>query len=294
MTVREATVGPESGTFFVDGDGEVDARRSRRRGRRPRSAGRRSRSPGPISVEAVRTRARPPGRRSTATFPFRYFSPEPVKPAPWRKTAAPMPRRDAPGARPAARARFSAKPLAAIAFSTHSCDADRLLQRLPGRRRVAEAEEVLLAAARAGRCRASARSRSMCRSMAQIGLRRAEAAEGAVRRRVRRDGERLDRDVLPAVGAAGVEGAAREDDGGERDVGAAVEEDRGSRRREASRRGRSRSRSRRARGGASSWPRRPPGGRRRASRGGPTSSRGGGRGGRGASGTPPCRRSRRR
>jgi hypothetical protein len=91
MTVREATVGPESGTTFVDGTAK--STRSTPTPSPSAAIWRKTVStPCPISVEAVRTRARPPGRRSTATFPFRYFSPEPVKPAPWRKTEAPTPR----------------------------------------------------------------------------------------------------------------------------------------------------------------------------------------------------------
>ena len=54
-------------------------------------------------------------------------------------------------------------------------------------------------------------------------LRRAKAAEGAVGRRVGGDGFCADADAGPVVGAAGVNGAAGEDDGRQSFVGAAVE-----------------------------------------------------------------------
>ena len=57
------------------------------------------------------------------------------------------------------------------------------------------------------------------------GLRRAEAAEGAVGRRVRHHDAAVDADVLAAVGPGRVEAAPREHDRAQRAVGAAVEED---------------------------------------------------------------------
>src|SRR5664279_3719576 len=103
-------------------------------------------------------------------------------------------------------------------------DADRLLQELARRRRVADPEEVLLAQLeRVGG--------QLARDSVHVPLdgpdrlRRSEASEGAVRRRVRGDRDGLDRDVLPAVGAGRVEGGAREDDRSQRDVRTAVHED---------------------------------------------------------------------
>ena len=57
------------------------------------------------------------------------------------------------------------------------------------------------------------------------GLRRAEAAEGAVGRDVGGHGLGADAEVRPLVGAGGVDGGAGEDDRGERGVGSAVEGD---------------------------------------------------------------------
>ncbi len=59
--------------------------------------------------------------------------------------------------------------------------------------------------------------------MREEGLRRAEAAEGSVGRDVGGHGFGADAEGGPVVGAGGVDGAAREDDGRERGVGAAVE-----------------------------------------------------------------------
>ena len=58
---------------------------------------------------------------------------------------------------------------------------------------------------------------------AEDGLRCAEAAEGSVGREVGGHGFGADSQRGPVVGAGGVDGAAREDDGGEGDVGSAVE-----------------------------------------------------------------------
>ena len=54
-------------------------------------------------------------------------------------------------------------------------------------------------------------------------LRRAEAAERAVRRRVRRDRAAADADVRAEVRPGGVDRAARQHDGRQRAVGAAVD-----------------------------------------------------------------------
>ena len=48
--------------------------------------------PWPNSVEETRMRGRPSGVISISTRELRRRSPEPVKPAPWKKVAKPMPR----------------------------------------------------------------------------------------------------------------------------------------------------------------------------------------------------------
>ena len=90
MQVREATVGPLSGTFAVSGV----ATRTRSSGRPSVSAticARVVRAPWPISVLATRMRT-PRGTSSSAAREASITSPEPVKPAPWKKSERPMPR----------------------------------------------------------------------------------------------------------------------------------------------------------------------------------------------------------
>ncbi len=83
MVVREATVGPESGTSPVSGSAKT-----RSSGPTPAAAaaiwGKTATQPWPMSVMAVRTSMRPSGRRRAVTGDFILRSPLPVKPAPWK------------------------------------------------------------------------------------------------------------------------------------------------------------------------------------------------------------------
>ena len=118
MTVRDATVGPESGTLVVLGFSKATLSI----GTRAASAAswRKTVSvPWPMSVEASDAEP-PPVSRSIRTLPLSFRSPEPVKPAPCRNTLAPIPRRTRPfGLRCTARASRAYR-ARAIARVTHS------------------------------------------------------------------------------------------------------------------------------------------------------------------------------
>ena len=105
-------------------------------------------------------------------------------------------------------------------------------------------------------------------------LRRTEAAEGAVRGRVGRDGARPDADVVDVVGPGGVDAAAREDDLRQRRVRAAVDDEVDVERDDLARRASRPCGDACARGGAWSSPPCPRRGRRRSSRAARSSSRG--------------------
>ena len=80
-----------------------------------------------------------------------------------------------------------------------------LAQHLAGGHRVARAAARSSRAGAPGRARAASATRSMCASTAKTRLRRAEAAEGAVGRRVRHHDAAVDADVVAAVGPGRVE-----------------------------------------------------------------------------------------
>ena len=83
IVVREATVGPESGTWPVSGSAKT-----RSSGPTPAAAaaicGKTAAQPWPMSVIAVSTSMRPSSRRRAVTGDFIRRSPLPVKPAPWK------------------------------------------------------------------------------------------------------------------------------------------------------------------------------------------------------------------
>ena len=92
IAVREATVGPESGTNAVSW-GATSTSSTSIPSSAATSCGKIVLVPWPISVDAVRTRIRPSSVSSRlATEPI-FTSPEPVKPAPCQASASPMPRR---------------------------------------------------------------------------------------------------------------------------------------------------------------------------------------------------------
>ena len=188
ITVRDATVGPESGTTEVDG--VANSTRSIETQSASAAICRKTVSvPWPMSVDAVRIRKRgffPDGPRnmSIATRPFSLRSPEPVKPAPCRKTLAPMPRAlrgaEPPGAArrssaetgragapgPSA-ARFLSHPLAFLASSTQRWTPTDSFRNWPVGV-VSPTRRRFFSRSSSGSADSSRAIRSMCRSIAQI------------------------------------------------------------------------------------------------------------------------------
>ena len=91
IAVREATVGPLSGTIEVSCGARSRPRRARRRAHRRRAAGRSSSCPGPSRSRRSGSRMRPSSVSSRLATDASLTSPEPVKPAPCQASARPMP-----------------------------------------------------------------------------------------------------------------------------------------------------------------------------------------------------------
>ena len=101
IAVREATVGPESGTNAVSW-GAISTSSTSMPSSAATSCGKIVLVPCPISVDAVRIRIRPSRVRSRLAIEPIFSSPEPVNPAPCQASASPMPRAVlAPGSRAA-------------------------------------------------------------------------------------------------------------------------------------------------------------------------------------------------
>ena len=130
-------------------------------------------------------------------------------------------RRERPGR---ARAGSRSNSDASTARSRTSRRADALAQDLAGRRDAALAVQPALAQRRRRHAERVGDARDL-ELGGELGLRRAEAAEGAVGRRVRRHRAAADADVRALVRAARVEDAARQDDRRERAVRAAIHDD---------------------------------------------------------------------
>ncbi len=222
MAVREATVGPELGTRLVSGWAM-----------RTSLVGKAEGLGGDLAEDGVGALAelgggdedagRPSGVSSISTRELRRRSPEPVKPAPWKKVAKPMPR----------------LMVDAWVFAVELCTfgvvvgfferageqmlhVDRVFEELAGGCAVAGGEEV--AAAQLFRGEADDLGDLVHVAFErEDALRSAEAAEGSVGRDVGGDGFGADGEVGPVIRAGRVDGAAGEDDGRERHVGAAVD-----------------------------------------------------------------------
>ena len=184
---------------------------------------------------------RPSAVSSTEATEASLTSPEPVNPAPCQASASPMPvatrsrsvRSGEPGivpdpARPARAAsdwaRNRSNSPASAARSRTSSPATLVAQDLAGRRRVAEPVDVAPADLERGHAERVGDPVELGLG-GELGLWRPEAAERAVGRRVRARRPGADPHVRAAVRAAGVDGAARQDDRGERAVRAAVHDD---------------------------------------------------------------------
>ncbi len=168
MTVRDATVGPLSGTSRVSGTAtstSVSASPSR-------SATICANTvfvPWPMSVLAASTRTRPSGVSSSAAREASFTSPEPVKPEPWKNVASPRPRRAAPGRAfaCACSARFACQSDAASASSTRASSPGSSFSNCPVGSRSPACRKFLRRSA-TGSSPSSFAARSMCISMAKI------------------------------------------------------------------------------------------------------------------------------
>ena len=151
--------------------------------------------PCPNSVEETRIRGRPSGVISISTRELRRRSPEPVKPAPWKKVAKPMPRLMVRGG-------VFAVELVAFGVVAGLCEGaseqvlhvDLIFEELAGRGAAAGGEEVAAAEFFGG----EADDLGDLVHVALEGeeaLRCAEAAEGSVGRDVGGHGFGADRDV---------------------------------------------------------------------------------------------------
>ena len=158
-----------------------------------------------------------------ATSELRRRSPEPVKPAPWKKVAKPMPRLMVlVGVFAVELCAFGVVVGLFEGAGEQVLHVDGVVEELAGGGAVAGGEEV--AAAELFRGEADDFGDLVHVALeGEDALRSAEAAEGSVGRDVGGDGFGADGQVGPVVGAGGVDGAAGEDDGGEGHVGAAVD-----------------------------------------------------------------------
>ena len=224
--VRDATVGPLLGTSRVSGWPTSTSSYPTPRASAAICA-KMVLVPWPISVlaaEHAQASLRPWPPRPTTDA--RCFSPDPVKPVPCRKRrqAHPAPHRVSPARSPSAkRARFSCHPLCGerAVEERRACPCGRAPP-VPSRASDPAARSSAGAAPREHMPRRRAIT-SMWRSSAKMRLRRAEAAEGAVRGRVGGHGARADVHVVDVVGPCRVDAPSREDDLRERRVRAAVD-----------------------------------------------------------------------
>ena len=199
--------------------------------------------PWPISVCAVRTRIRPSAVSSTEATDARYTSPEPVKPAPCHASASPMPvapamvagaqRAGRDGARAAAlrraparsRSRTRSKWLAATRLLEDLLAGDALAQHLAGRGGVVDPVDV--APPQLGRAQVRARSaiRFSCVSAANSVCGAPKPRNAPFGRRVRPRRPARSRTFGQRYGPPAWSSAARQHDGRERAVRAAVHDD---------------------------------------------------------------------
>ncbi len=240
ITVREATVGPLLGTIEVSmGDSSISE------GSTPSTLatimGMTVLVPWPISVLAMSRRTTPSSPSSTAARLRMVISPRPVKPAPCQPMARPMPEavrtrverlpEPASAAWPQRTARvwrLSSRTSAIVrsfgGLTQHLVGGHAFAQDLAEGGRVALPVGPALAQLR-GRDVQLIGDAGHLQLVGEADLRGAEPAEGAVGRRVGGHDAALDMDVGAVIRAARVEHAAREDDGAERAVRAAVHDD---------------------------------------------------------------------
>ena len=237
IAVRDATVGPESGTTAVSGAASSTASIGTSSASAT-SCGKIVLVPWPISVEAVRIRISPSAVSSSEATEASFTSPEPVKPAPCQASARPTPlatrsrpvRSGEPGHGPGSRAPITGR-IVACPQTLELGGLGRPLQDLlaghalaedlAGRRRVAEPVDV--APPDLERAEAERLGDPVELGLGgELHLGRPESAEGAVGRRVGAGRPRPNPDVRAAIGAARVDRAARQDDRRERAVRPAV------------------------------------------------------------------------
>ena len=266
-TVRLATVGPLSGTCAVVGSIDVDPRRTSTPSAAAAICVKIVIAPWPMSVELdARPRSRPPAstRPSPPGEPLlaRAGEARAVEVEARRRGRA----RDRRAGAPSAVARRRRSP-------RRRCGSRRCTSSVPTRRASTwpvavvspTAQRERARAARADRRPSGARLLSIWRSYGERGLRRAEAAERAVRRVVRRDDAAAHARDRAAVRPGRVQHAARQHDRRQRQVRAAVHHAVDVDREELARRVDREPMPRPAPGGASSSRRCPRRGRRRSS-----------------------------
>ena len=223
MHVRDATVGPLSGTAAVSGCATSTSSQSMPSASHAICA-KIVFVPWPISVLAASTRMWPSAAASTLTTEARCCSPEPVKPAPCMKQAKPMPRRSEPcvlAGKPRGLLLVAGQLERAIEEPRH---VHRLAQDLPDGVRLAGGDEVTPAELVGGQTRGR-RDAVHLQFEREDRLRRSEAAKRAVRRGRGRDRLRADADVGTVVRTGGVNRPARQDDGRQRAIRAAVDDE---------------------------------------------------------------------
>ncbi len=160
MQVRDATVGPLSGTHGGVGVVDLDLRRTARRARRRRSARAWCGCPGRSRCWPRRMRA-PVAVSSSDAFDASLTSPLPVKPEPWKNSDRPMPR---PVPRHCPPLLAEARPPHRLA--QHRQGAGVRAEALTGRGRVAGRERIASRASCTGSRPSASAMRSMCASTA--------------------------------------------------------------------------------------------------------------------------------
>ena len=231
MVVREATVGPEFGTRPVSAIGK----RMRAGASESASAAiwvKTVWTPWPISVEETRmlTPGLPSSSRASSMRPLalNLASPSPVNAAPWAKKASPTPWYFV-----LPLAEFAARGLLELLREIRAPERELetgggpvfAVEHLAGGRGVARARVESAGGIRAAACRGAPAMASMCDSMPQMAWGAPKPRKAPHGKEFVRDDLAADDDVVAAVGHGAVQDAAEHHHVGNRQVGAAVEDE---------------------------------------------------------------------